>query len=468
MRESAVVRPSFKRNRPWLTASVLLVVLVAACTRAASTSPDSTVVPDPSTAATSGPLASPNDGASDSTASAFAPAPSGEAAWSRVTAPFGDPSDATRVDGVVAWQSRLVAFGRARAPGRNPYNELAAVFLSDDGESWRTVPIGTGVGPADTSEISLLAAGARGIVLFGDTCCGVEEPATWFSADAETWERVPFPSSSVDGPQLAAARATADGFVAVGSEGGRAAIWTTNDGRTWTVVGSADARLGTGAIGDVAPVNGRWLAAGYQDDGDTYDGALWESPDGLHWQRLPADELFQGELDTAFGRLYATPGGVLVIGNEGPHAERVRCEQLLGRTASVASIDPPETAISCGWGIETHWWSSDGRSWQRLPSLFPLPGEPPLTGPGPIEFRLITIGGPGLLNLGEDRGGGVHLWASPDGRDWQDEGAMGLRLNQDLPSGIAVLDGRIIAVGDAWDGSASAPGEPAVWFRSGL
>ncbi len=41
---------------------------------------------------------------------------------------------------------------------------------------------------------------------------------------------------------------------------------------------------------------------------------------------------------------------------------------------------------------------------------------------------------------------------------------MGLRLNQDLPSGIAVLDGRVIAVGDAWDGSASEPGEPAVWI----
>ncbi len=90
-----------------------------------------------------------------------------------------------------------------------------------------------------------------------------------------------------------------------------------------------------------------------------------------------------------------------------------------------------------------------------------------MTGPGPIEFRLITSGGPGLLNLGEDRLGGVRLWASVDGRDWQDEGAMGLRLNQDLPSGIAVLNGRIMAVGDAWDGG-NEPGEPAVWIGPGL
>ena len=81
--------------------------------------------------------------------------------------------------------------------------------------------------------------------------------------------------------------------------------------------------MGRGAIGDVMPANGRWLAAGYQDDGDTNDGSLWESTDGVQWQRLPADRLFQGELDTVFGRLYPTPDGLLLIGNEGPHDERV-------------------------------------------------------------------------------------------------------------------------------------------------
>ncbi|MDO8484994.1 MAG: hypothetical protein Q7S35_08605, partial [Candidatus Limnocylindrales bacterium] len=63
-----------------------------------------------------------------------------------------------------------MAFGRVKAPGRNQFNELAAVYLSDTGESWRTVPIEVGVGPEDTSEISLLAAGSRGIVVFGSTC----------------------------------------------------------------------------------------------------------------------------------------------------------------------------------------------------------------------------------------------------------------------------------------------------------
>lgn len=42
------------------------------------------------------------------------------------------------------------------------------------------------------------------------------------------------------------------------------------------------------------------------------------------------------------------------------------------------------------------------------------------------------------------------------------------RLIQDLPSGIAVVNGWVVAVGDAWDGSASKRGEPAVWIGLGL
>lgn len=453
------------RSRPRLIAAFSFALFAGGC----SVSPASLGPTDVSGAPPSGPQVTPTDDPVVPTASAAVSGPGAEVRWSRVAAPFGDSPTATRIDAVVEWQSRLVAFGRVKTPGRNQFNELAAIFLSETGETWRTVPIDVGVGPEDTSEIILLAAGPRGIVLFGDTCCVVEEQAVWYSADGETWERVPFEPSSPGAPQLAAAAATAAGFVAVGSESGRAAIWTSNDGRAWTAFGSAEAGLRKGAIGDVAELGGRWLAAGYQDDGDTYDGAFWESIDGVQWQRRPTDQLFGGELDTAFGRLYPTPDGVLLIGNEGPHEERVRCEQLIGQTASVASVGPPETAISCGWGLETHWWTSDGRSWERLLPLFPPPGEPPLTGPGPIEFRLIATGGPGLLNLGEDRSGVVRLWASTDGREWQEHGTADiLRSGQDMASGIAVLNGRLIVVGDAWDGSASKPGEPAVWIGPGL
>lgn len=469
-------RPMTIRTRPRLIALVSFALISGGC----SVSPAS-LGPTGAAGATASPTSGPQVTAADDivvpTSSASVGEPGAEVGWSRVVAPFGDPSVATRIDGVVEWRSGLVAFGRVKAPGRNQFNELSAVFLSDTGETWRGVPIDVGVGPEDGSEIYLLAAGPRGIVAFGGTCCAVEEQAIWFSTDGGAWERVAPEPSVFDGSQLTVARATETGFVAAGSRSGRAAIWTSSDGRAWAAVGSADAELGKGAIGDLAPVSGRWLAAGVQDDGDTYDGALWESADGVDWKPVPPDPLFRGELDTVFGRLSSTSDGILLIGNEGPHDERVRCDELLGPAARLApagllasagllpsggSRDP---ALSCGWGLETHWWSRDGQSWERLPSLFPLPGEPPLTDPGPIEFRLITSGGPGLLNLGEDRLGGVRLWGSRDGREWvEQDSADILRSGQDMASGIAVLNGRVIAVGDAWDGSPSKPGEPAVWI----
>lgn len=398
------------------------------------------------------------------------------AGWSRVAAPFGNPSVATRIDGVSNWQSGLVAYGRVRAPGRNQFNELAAIFLSDTGEVWRAVPIDVGVGPDDSSEIYLLAAGRLGIAAFGGVCCAVEEQAIWFSLDGVAWERLALEPSVFEGSQLAAARATDNGFVVVGSRSGRAAIWTSNDGRTWTAIESEDAKFGPGAVGDIAAVGGRWLAAGYQDDGETYDGALWESEDGVDWKALATDPLFRGELDTTFGRLYSTSAGVLLVGTEGPHNERVRCEELLGgearagprgllASAAVSPSGSPDTALSCGWGRDTHWWSSDGRSWERLPPIYSAPGEPPLTRPGPIEFRLITSGGPGLLNLGEQRSGGVRLWGSLDGREWVEQDSVDIFGDrEDMASGIAMLNGRLIVVGDAWDMNSGQPAEPGVWI----
>ena len=72
-----------------------------------------------------------------------------------------------------------------------------------------------------------------------------------------------------------------------------------------------------------------------------YDGVLWESADGVQWQRLPADRLFQGELDTAFGRLHATPDGLLLIGSKGPYdaLTYVEASGLLGRIQESAADD---------------------------------------------------------------------------------------------------------------------------------
>ena len=117
-------------------------------------------------------------------------------------------------------------------------------------------------------------------------------------------------------------------------------------------------------------------------------------------------------------RLHSTPSDVMVIGNEGPRKERENCDRLLQGSGLIAQVGQVATALSCGWGTETHWWSADGRSWERLPPVRPRLGEPALTGPGPNEYRLITDAPQGLLNLGENRSGEINLWSSSDGRAW--------------------------------------------------
>jgi hypothetical protein len=348
-------------------------------------------------------------------------------------------------------------------PGRGPASDLAAIFLSETGAAWRAVPIDAGVATDDTSEIRLLTAGPGGALAFGGTCCAIEADAVWYSSRGASWERLDS-ASIFDGSGVAAARPMANGFVAVGvSSGGRAAVWTSNDGRDWAAARTTTGGLGRGAINDVAKVAGRWFAVGTQDDGATYDGAFWESADGLTWRPLRAPEMFRGGRDTVLERLYPTRNGVLLIGNDGPHEERVQCELLTARTASLET-GPPVTAQSCGWGVETHWWSPDGRSWKRLPPVaWRLASEVP-PGPGPAEFRLIAAGGPGLVNLGEDLSGGVRLYGSRDGQVWKELDQMdGVRPSESV-SGMAVLNGRVIAVGQAWDGRSSGAFEPAVWI----
>lgn len=97
------------------------------------------------------------------------------------------------------------------------------------------------------------------------------------------------------------------------------------------------------------------------------------------------------------------------------------------------------------------------------PSL-PAPGEPALPPGILIEYRLVVPGGPGLVNLGEQSGGGARTWVSADGRAWAalDE-PNALRPSKDMASGMVVDGRRLVVVGDAWEGG-SEPGVAAIWI----
>lgn len=385
---------------------------------------------------------------------AFDPVP-----WTRVEfrlleRPFavGDP-EPVRVDGVAASSDLLVGWGRVGAAGRNQFHEMGAVFASADGFRWRAISLDDGVPAADTSEPRGVAAGPGGLLAWGGVCCGIEQPAMWRSADGFSWARMDL-AGGVDDPGvwITDVIGIPNGWLAVGTDGDEAAMWTSPDGAAWRAVDAKAAGLGRGSISDVASTKGGFLAVGTIDDAAaTHDGGVWTSDDGLSWSRIAmAEPTFTGPDETELGRIVPFASGVFVVGNHGPHEERVQCEQLLGGVARADGPVAPETALSCGWGREHHWLSADGSAWRRLPPFDPLPGQPVQPGARPIEFRHVVAGGLGLVVLGEDNvppDTDSALWVSPDGIQWHPITVTGDRPMSGEPAGVVVKGRTIIVVG---------------------
>jgi hypothetical protein len=346
---------------------------------------------------------------------------------------------------------------------------MGAVFVSNNGERWRSIALDDGVGAADTSEPAGVAIGPRGLLAYGGVCCTAEERAIWESQDGIRWVRIPV-GGDFDPARSWPARiiGTDDGWMAVGQDGERAAIWISADGRIWERVGPVDGELGIGLASDVAPFGAGFVAVGTVDDAaSTHDGAIWLSDDGTSWTRSgERDPGLVGPDETELSRVLPFARGLFVVGNHGSHEERVKCEQLLGVMASLDAAPPPsETARSCGWGREHHWLSADGNRWQRLPPLDPLPGQPQPPGLRPLEFRLIAAGGPGIVNLAEDNqapDGDSGIWLSADGSAWQLLDAPTQLEPAALQMGVASLDDRIVAVGERSDPDGSST--PAIWI----
>ena len=389
-------------------------------------------------------------------AGAVDPVPWNGVNWRKRLEPFavGDPVP-MRIDGLVAGNGLVVGWGRVSVPRRNQFNDMGAVFVTRDGENWRSIALDNGVGPEHTSEPFGVSIGPLGMLAHGGVCCASEERAFWLSADGIRWTRLEI-EGDLDAKDAWVARVVGlpEGWVAVGSSGGRAAIWSSADARTWRAVDPGQAGLGPGSISDVAVAGDRLIAVGTIDDeARTHDGGVWASDDGIQWSRVAAaDPTLIGPDETEPWRIVPFARGLLMTGNHGPHEERVRCEQLLGAVASLAAEPPPETALSCGWGREHHWVSPDGSAWLRLPPRDPLPGLPAGPEVRPIEFRLIGAGGPGLVNLGEDTrapDGDSAVWVSADGGAWRPVDPVG-PLKPAAGTPAFVLVGRtIIAVAEA-------------------
>ena len=353
--------------------------------------------------------------------------------WSATVLPRskGFPA-AALVVGVAVGPSSLVAVGerlceRAR---RDTFRCSGQAWTSPDGTAWEAVDARTSGldlgylrpvigGP----EIGLagVAFGPGGFVAFGRAQAkidGRQVSAVWRSDDGGSWERVPTDSAFPTGARLWTILGADDGYmlggVIYGERAPRAAIWSSPDGRTWTLArgrgtfeiggyidtledpasGGVNAFAtypgptdGRGSIATGAVAVGQGCMPSFDEDPWAWNGAcwgeLWRSPDGLTWRKRDMPR---------------TRGGATTVATIGPRIV----------------ADAPICWEGCPSAILV---SDDGSAW-RIAHGSPVDGELVAVTAAAGRFHA-------LLKVPDQDSGwqSLALWSSVDGTDWSLEEA---------------------------------------------
>ncbi len=298
--------------------------------------------------------------------------------------------------------------------------------------------------------------------------------AVWRSIDGREWSRSAAAGFGGSGDQrLLDVAASPVGLVAAGFDGSSAAVWTSPEGSVWNRVPSDEAVFG--GPGDqraeavaARPGGGGWVAVGSDGLGD---GAVWSSAGGT-WARVSAEGL-AGAGDQALLDVVAGSSGLVAVGTEGEAAVAwistdaavwSRAELGAGRATALAGgqgalVAVGSTAGDTGRDTVT-WRSANGSTWQRLE------GDD-LAGPLDQGAGGVTVGdgvivAVGATNLGG--GGDAAAWTSADAGTWarsaHDENTFGGDQDQQMTD-VASVGGLVVAVG--WSGSTPELRDGAVW-----
>jgi hypothetical protein len=303
--------------------------------------------------------------------------------WSRVShddavfgGEVGPSSGGSFMEDVTAGGPGLVAVGQAEPN--------AAVWTSVDGITWSRVPhdeaifggeVGLVFGGANMNSVTV---GGPGLVAVGfdGSPDGGGVAAVWTSVDGIRWSRVPHDdvvfggdNDGYYGQEMLSVTAGGPGLVAVGSDVGRAAVWTSVDGITWSRVLDDKAVFAESGMNDVA-VGGPGLVAVGQADNTA---AVWTSTDGVAWSRVPHDEAVFGggtdlDWDVAISSVTAVVDGLVAVGS-----------------------DPDREGVAV-------WTSVDGLTWSRAPrdeAAFGVTADRPH-----MHMTAVTAGGPGFVAVG--------------------------------------------------------------------
>ena len=228
-------------------------------------------------------------------------------AWMEAQAPSG--TDGAELLVVVAGGPGFIAGGRAAAGG-------AGLFASTDGIVWEPA------GPADAvigAGVEAIARGSGGWVAVGSVITSTgAQGASWVSSDGWTWQRSAeqVPGGESVRPRLIGVAALGAAWLSVeGASGSPSDIYVSDDGLDWRLA-TFDGQP-VQILGDVRTLVSTAvgvLAVGAAEDGRA---AIWSTVDGRTWARQPIDGEPRGAL-TAVGAdgtvaVGSTVDGLLIV-----------------------------------------------------------------------------------------------------------------------------------------------------------
>jgi hypothetical protein len=220
--------------------------------------------------------------------------------WTDITP---DDFASTGISSVAEYEGRLVAVGRGNTLDVDA--QEAAVYVSDDGVSWRKV---TEAGDMLGQLIDVVATDdglfATGGVVTSDS------GGIWHSTDGETWERV---GTDFENAFLWSIAEGGPGLVTVGwrrNPEPDLSVWTSADaGLTWQLAPDPEGFAGFEATDVAALPDGSLAMVGSSFDGT--GGRFWHSTDGHDWTLV-------SDTDGAWARtLTPTPLGLVAAGSGG-------------------------------------------------------------------------------------------------------------------------------------------------------
>jgi hypothetical protein len=273
----------------------------------------------------------------------------------------------------------------------------AMVWTSTTTSTWipTTLP-----GSFALSQAASAAEWRTSTVVVGAVGSGSQERgAAWLSVAGGPYIAVPVASGS--GPSsMHTVTASSLGLFAIGSVGGKPALWSSTNGLRWTLStqfesltsGTVDPEVDT-----VLATNNTVYAAGSVIDGTQTDAALWASGDGINWRRVSeAQAVFGGPGQRVITALASFGTGLVATGG-------VRT----GPDWSPAS-----------------WISPDGVSWSQPSEDFPMDARPQASVGGSIVRSVSSVptlpGSTAELMAVGGTSSAQRLWQSDNGVSWSE------------------------------------------------